>query len=175
MTEFTTIAIAKAQKKGNIKFKVISLGELKQGTTKKQEPYQKQDAVIKDSSGAMNLTLWNEHIGLLEAGFYYSLENAWWSDYKGEAQLSLGNYYELEKISESDFVNSSADESQPTLEQSSAPPATVPATTPGTPPPRLVGMEDKIDAILHEFDTVKPMIEALFKKMVDQQLEDAKK
>ncbi len=171
MTEFTTIAIAKAQKKGNIKFKVISLEELKQGTTKKQEPYQKQDAVIKDSSGAMNLTLWNEHIGLLEAGFYYSLENAWWSDYKGDAQLSLGNYHQLEKISESDFVNSSADESQPTLEQSSA----SPATTPGTPPPRLVGIEDKIDAILHEFDTMKPMIEALFKKMVDQQLEDAKK
>lgn len=171
MTEFTTIAIAKAQKKGNIKFKVISLGELKQGTTKKQESYQKQDAVIKDSSGAMNLTLWNEYIGLLEAGFYYSLENAWWSDYKGDAQLSLGNYHQLEKISESDFVNSSADESQPTLEQSSTPPP----TTPGTPPPRLVGIEDKIDAILHEFDTMKPMIEALFKKMVDQQLEDAKK
>lgn len=171
MGEFTTIAIAKAQKKGNIKFKVISLGELKQGTTKKQEPYQKQDAVIKDSSGAMNLTLWNEHIGLLEAGFYYSLENAWWSDYKGDAQLSLGNYYELEKISESDFVNSSADESQPTLEQSSTPPP----TTPLTPSPPLVGMEDKIDAILHEMDTMKPMIEALFKKMVDQQLEDAKK
>lgn len=171
MGEFTTITIAKQQKNGNIKFKVISLGELKQGTTKKQEPYQKQDAVIKDSSGAMNLTLWNEHIGLLEAGFYYSLENAWWSDYKGDAQLSLGNYYELEKISESDFVNSSADASQPTIEQSSAPPA----STPGTPPPRLVGMDDKLDAILHEMDTMKPMVEALFKKMVDQQLEDAKK
>lgn len=171
MTEFTTIAIAKAQKKGNIKFKVISLGELKSGTTKKQEPYQKQDAVIKDSSGAMNLTLWNEHIGLLEAGFYYSLENAWWSDYKGDAQLSLGNYHQLEKISESDFVNSSADASQPTIEQSSAPPR-----TPGeTPTPRLVGIQDKIDAILHEMDTIKPMIEALFKKMVDQQLEDSRK
>ena len=119
----------------------------------------------------MNLTLWNEHIGLLEAGFYYSLEDAWWSDYKGDAQLSLGNYYELEKISESDFVNSSADEFQPTLEQSSTPPP----STPGTPPPRLVGMEDKIDVILHDLDTMKPMIEALFKKMVDQQLEDAKK
>ncbi len=169
MGEFTTIALAKQQKKGNIKFKVISLGELKSGTTKKQEPYQKQDAVIKDSSGAMNLTLWNEHIGLLEAGLYYSLENAWWSDYKGDAQLSLGNYYELEKISESDFVNSSADESQPTLEQSSPPPA----TTPGTPP--RVGIQDKIDTILHEIDTIKPMVEALFKKMVDQQLEAAQK
>ena len=171
MTEFTTITIAKAQKKGNIKFKVISLGELKTGLTKKQEPYQKQDAVIKDSSGAMNLTLWNEHIGLLEAGVYYSLENAWWSDYKGDAQLSLGNYHELVLISESDFVNSSADENQPTIEQSSKPPT----SQLETPPPRLVGMEDKIDAILHEFDTMKPMIEALFKKMVDQQLEDAKK
>ena len=82
MADFITIAEAKLAKKGNIQFKVLSLGELKTGTTKGGKPYEKQDAVIKDSSGAMNLTLWNDDVGKLEPGLYYSFDNAWWSDYK---------------------------------------------------------------------------------------------
>ena len=165
MSDFVTINQAKLQKKGNIKFKVLSLGELKTGTTKSGSPYQKQDAVIKDSSGAINLTLWNDDIGKLEAGLYYSLENGWWSDYKGETQLSLGNYYELQLISETDFVNNSANPNQPTLEQS--------ATTPGQ-PPYSFGIEDKIEEILHVIDSIKSMVEPLFQKMVDEQLEKSK-
>lgn len=167
MTEYTTIAIAKQQKKGNIRFKVISLGELKSGTTKKQEPYQKQDAVIKDQSAAMNLTLWNEDIGKLEAGSFYRLENAWWSDYKGDVQLSLGNYYELEKISEAEFANSAADPQQPTIEQS--------ATTPGDPPRQRVSTDDKLDEIIHMLDIIHGMVEPIFKDLVDKQLEASKK
>ncbi len=166
MPDFVTIAQAKQNKTGDIIFKVLSLGELKSGTTKKSVPYEKQDAVIRDSSGAMNLTLWNDDIGKLEAGLYYSLESAWWSEYKGEIQLSLGNYYELEQISESDFVNNSSHPNPPTIEQS--------ATTPGT-PPRLVGVDDKLDEILHIMDAIKMMVEPIFRKMVDDQLEDAKK
>lgn len=166
MSDFVTIAEAKIHKKGNIMFKVLSLGELKSGTTKKAAPYEKQDAVIRDSSGAINLTLWNDDIGKLEPGFHYSLESGWWSEYKGEIQLSLGNYYELEQISESDFINNSANPNQPTIEQS--------ATTPGT-PPRLVGVEDKVDEILHQIDLIKMMVEPIFRKMVDDQLEDVKK
>lgn len=166
MLEFTTIAIAKQQKSGGIMFKVISLGELKSGNTKTGTPYQKQDVVIKDSSGAMNLTLWNDHIGLLEPGLYYSLENAWWSDYKGDTQLSLGNYYELEEISESEFVNSTTNPQQPTIEQSS----NSSATTPGTPTRFSINEE-----ILHELEIIRSCVEPLFKNMVDKQLEDTQK
>ena len=163
MSEFTTIAIAKQRKSGNIMFKVISLGELKSGNTKTGTPYQKQDVVIKDSSGAMNLTLWNEHIGLLEPGLYYSLENAWWSDYKGDIQVSLGNYYELEKISESKFVNSTANPNQPTIEQA--------AKTLGDAPVSYSINE----SILHELEIIRGCVEPLFKKMVDDQLAEAQK
>lgn len=161
MSEFTSIVNAKQQKNGSIKFKVISLGDLKSGTTKAGAAYQKQIAVIKDSSGVMNLTLWNEHIGLLEPGLYYSLENAWWSDFKGETQLSLGNYFELEPISETDFINSTATPNQPTIEQSTQ--------TAGDTPLSLN------ESILHELEIIRGCVEALFKKMVDDQLEDAKK
>lgn len=169
MSDFVTIELAKQQKKGNIMFKVISLGELKSGTTKKEEPYQKQDAVIKDSSGAMNLTLWNKDIGLLEPAGYYSLENAWWSEYKGEIQLSLGNYYNLEKISESEFVNSSSNPQQPTIEQSSTS-----EPTPQPQPEKSSGQEH-FEAIMDDLEKIKNMVEPMFKKMVQDQLEDSKK
>lgn len=164
MTEFVTVAEAKAQLKGNIHFKVISLGELKTGSTKAGSSYEKQDAVIKDSSGAMNLTLWNEDIGKLDPGAYYSLENGWWTEYKNDAQLSLGNYYTLTKIPEDDFISHerSSNPNQPTLAES--------AKTADGPAPLLRGVDEKLDAILHEVDLIKNMVEPLFKNMVDDQI-----
>jgi hypothetical protein len=164
MTDFVTIAEAKRQLKGNILFKVISLGELKTGNTKTGSTYEKQDAVIKDNSGAMNLTLWNESIGKLDPGTYYSLESAYWTEYKNEAQLSLGNYYELKKITEEEFTGlQMQDPNQTTIAQS--------AKTAGDVSPQLtVGVSQKLDEILHEIDLIKNMVEPLFKKMVDDQI-----
>lgn len=100
MSDFISIKDAKAQGKGNIRFVVISLGELKSGTTKSGDEWQKQEVVIKDESTAMNLTLWNENIGEVIDGKSYTLENAYWTEYKGEPQLSLGKFYKLNEISE---------------------------------------------------------------------------
>jgi len=167
MSDFVTIAQAKSDLSGNIIFKVISLGELKTGNSKTGEAYEKQDVVIKDSSGAMNLTLWNKNIGALDAGMFYSLENAWWNEYKNKAQLALGDYYDLVKITETDFIKRevSSNPNQPTLAESTK---KVYATTP--PAPLLKGVDEKLDAILNELDLVKNMVEPLFKKMVDEQI-----
>jgi len=100
MTEFISIKEAKSQGKGNIRFIVVSIGELKSGTTKTGDEWQKQTAVIKDESSAMNLTLWNNDIGEIIDGKTYTLENAYWTDYKGEPQLSLGKFYKLNEISQ---------------------------------------------------------------------------
>ena len=100
MSDFISIKEAKERGKGNIRFIVVSLGELKTGHTKTGDEWQKQIAVIKDASGAMDLTLWNETIGEIIDGKTYTLENAYWTEYKGEPQLSLGKFYKLNKISE---------------------------------------------------------------------------
>jgi len=100
MPDFISIKEAKALRKGNIVFTVVSLGELKSGTTKSGDEWQKQVAVIKDDSGAMNLTLWNETIGKVIDGKYYTLENAYWTEYKDEPQLSLGKFYKLNETSQ---------------------------------------------------------------------------
>ena len=100
MADFISIKEAHALGKGNLRFIVISLGELKSGTTKAGDEWQKQVAVIRDNSGAMNLTLWNENIGDIIDGKSYTLENAYWTEYKGEPQLSLGKFYKLNEVSE---------------------------------------------------------------------------
>lgn len=100
MSDFISIKEANTLGKGNIRFTVVSLGELKSGSTKSRDAWQKQVAVIKDASGAMNLTLWNQDIGEVIDGKSYTLENAYWTEYKDEPQLSLGKFYKLNEISQ---------------------------------------------------------------------------
>lgn len=99
MSDFISIKEAKQLGKGNIRFRVVSLGELENGTTKAGDEWQKQVAVIKDDSTAMDLTLWAEDIGEIIVGKTYSLENGYWTVYKEEPQLSLGKFYKLNEIS----------------------------------------------------------------------------
>ena len=99
MVEFLTIAQAKMHKKGNIRFTVTSLGEISSGTGTKGS-WEKQLVTIKDETDSMTLTLWNDDIGNAENGKRYALSNAWWSEYKGEPQLTLGKYADLKEIGE---------------------------------------------------------------------------
>jgi len=100
LPDFISIKEAKTLGKGNIRFIVASIGELKIGHKKTGDEWQKQIVVIKDASGAMNLTLWNETIGQIIDGKSYTLENAYWTEYNDEPQLSLGKYYKLNEISQ---------------------------------------------------------------------------
>lgn len=167
MSDFVSLSVAKKELKGAITFKVISLGELKSGTSKTGETYQKMVVVIKDNSGAMNVTLWNDHIGSLDVGQHYSLDNAWWSQYKNEPQLSFGNYYELNKITPEEFAVEQLENSdQTTITQSATTPGDNPESTPH------VSTNVKLDEILRELELIKDMVEPLFKKMVNEQLRE---
>jgi len=104
MAEYTTISTAKANKKGNIIVKVVSLGELSSGNSKDGSTWQKQTAVIKDNSGSQNLILWNDDIGKVEQGKYYFIENPYWTEYKGETQLSLGKFCKLSYATTLDLI-----------------------------------------------------------------------
>ena len=168
MSEFVPISIAKKDLKGAIAFKVISLGELKSGKSKTGDPYQKMDVVIKDDSGAMNLTLWNDDIGKLEPGKFYVLDNAWWSEYKNDVQLSLGNYYELDELESKEYedIQSKFDDEVSASSAAASDPSRIDSYN--------AGVNEKLDAVLHELDIIKGMVEPLFKKMVDDQIGAAK-
>lgn len=55
-------------------------------------------AKVKDDSGEVVLTLWNEDIDKVDVGDQVHLKNGWCSEFKGEKQLSAGKFGKIEII-----------------------------------------------------------------------------
>ena len=53
-------------------------------------------AKIKDSSGSISLTLWNEECDLVNLGDRIKLTNGYVGEYQGELQLSAGKFGKIE-------------------------------------------------------------------------------
>ncbi len=49
-------------------------------------------ATLKDESGEITLSLWNDDIDRINVGDKVKIENGWVSDFKGQAQISAGKY-----------------------------------------------------------------------------------
>ena len=57
------------------------------------------NAKIKDSTGEMSLTLWNEQIDQVHLGDKIKITNGYVSEWQGEMQLSTGKFGKMEVIS----------------------------------------------------------------------------
>lgn len=57
------------------------------------------NAVLKDESGTIKLTLWNEDIDKVNPGDTIKLTNGWCSEFKSEKQLSTGKFGKIEILS----------------------------------------------------------------------------
>lgn len=57
------------------------------------------NALLRDNSGEVKLTLWNEDIEKVNLGDKVHLEKGWCSEFKGEKQVSAGKFGTLEVIS----------------------------------------------------------------------------
>ena len=55
-------------------------------------------ATVKDDSGELKLTLWNDDVDKVNVGDKIHLKNGWCSEYQGERQLSTGKFGELEVL-----------------------------------------------------------------------------
>ena len=49
-------------------------------------------ATLKDESGEITLSLWNDDIDRINVGDKVKIENGWVSDFKGQPQISAGKY-----------------------------------------------------------------------------------
>ena len=58
------------------------------------------NAKIKDATGEMTLTLWNEQIDTVNIGNKVHIINGWVSEWQGEKQLSTGKFGQLEIVGE---------------------------------------------------------------------------
>jgi len=54
------------------------------------------NAKVKDETGELKLTLWNDEIEQVNVGDKIQIQNGWCSDYKGELQLSAGKFGKIE-------------------------------------------------------------------------------
>ena len=59
------------------------------------------DAQLKDSSGSIKLTLWNDDIRNFKTGDKIKVVNGYVNEFQGEKQLTSGKFGKIEKISES--------------------------------------------------------------------------
>jgi replication factor A1 len=59
------------------------------------------NAKLKDDSGEVKLTLWNDDIGGVEIGDKIHVQNGWCSEYQGEKQLSAGKFGKIEVVEKS--------------------------------------------------------------------------
>ena len=56
------------------------------------------NTTVRDESGQMKLTLWNDDIDRIKQGDTIRIQNGWCSEFKGEKQLSTGKFGKIELI-----------------------------------------------------------------------------
>lgn len=55
-------------------------------------------ALVKDASGQVKLTLWNQEAENINVGDKLHVQNGWCSEFKGEKQLSAGKFGKIEVV-----------------------------------------------------------------------------
>ena len=56
------------------------------------------NALLRDASGEIALTLWNDDIDKVKVGDNIKLENGWCSEFKNQKQVSSGKFGKLEVV-----------------------------------------------------------------------------
>ena len=74
---------------------VLQLSEPRDVTTRRGEQMRVATARVKDDSGEINLTLWNEQIEQVKVGNTVKIENGYTTSFRGETQLNVGRYGKL--------------------------------------------------------------------------------
>ena len=99
------------------------------------------NAKIRDETGEVTLTLWNEQCDQVKVGDKVAVHNGWVSEYRGELQLSTGKFGSLEMMGAGEV------HAQPAAPVKPAAPVHQPAA-PSKPSPKLD--EDEVDDTLEE-------------------------
>jgi len=94
------------------------------------------NAIIKDETGELKLTLWNDEIDTVNTGDKISVIDGWVSEWQGTKQISAGRKGKLVKAGEGDAVPAPAAEADdaPAPEEPAPEPAPEPVPGPEAPP-----------------------------------------
>jgi len=81
----------------NIEAEVVSLGSIRE-FTKFGKVGKVCNIIIKDNSGQVALTLWNDQTDLVKEGSKIKINNGYVGEYQGELQLTTGKFGSLEVL-----------------------------------------------------------------------------
>ena len=77
------------------------------------KPGKVANAVIKDDSGEMKLTLWNEQIDSVKVGDTVHIQKGYVNEWKGEKQLTTGKFGTIDVVNKAEVKEPEAPEQQP--------------------------------------------------------------
>jgi replication factor A1 len=79
-----------------ISFKVMEIGEEREVSSRRDgTTHRVVDVVVGDSSGTVQVPLWDDTIDAVEAGKTYNLTNGYTGLFRGNLRLNVGRYGEL--------------------------------------------------------------------------------
>ncbi len=64
------------------------------------------NAILKDDSGSIKLTLWNEDVSKFNEGDTVKITNGYVNEFQGEPQLTAGKFGKMEKVGEGEVSES---------------------------------------------------------------------
>jgi replication factor A1 len=85
------------QGKVDIEVEVVEKGEVRE-FQKFGNPGRVCNAIVKDDTGQIKLTLWNDEIDKVDVGDKVNITNGYVSEFQGEKQLSAGRFGKMEVI-----------------------------------------------------------------------------
>ena len=68
------------------------------------------NAILKDDSGNIKLTLWNEDVSKFNEGDVVKITNGYVNEFQGEPQLTAGKFGKMEKVGEGEVSEESSSE-----------------------------------------------------------------
>lgn len=82
----------------NVTGEISTKEEARDVITKFGKKMRVANATLKDDSGEIVLSLWNDDADAYSVGDKIQIENGWVSEYKGNPQLSAGKFGKIQKL-----------------------------------------------------------------------------
>lgn len=115
-------------KQGNVEVegKIVEKGDVREWS-KSGNAGKVCSAVIKDESGTIKISLWNEQTDMVNVGDKVKIVNGYVNEYQGEKQLTTGRMGKIEVVEKGEqkqevFTNVPPSDNQPELPESSEKP-----------------------------------------------------
>ncbi|MFW9788624.1 MAG: single-stranded DNA-binding protein [Candidatus Thorarchaeota archaeon] len=99
--EATVAELKPRMKNITITFKVVAIGEEREVTSRSDgASHRVADATVGDSTGCVQLPLWDSSIDDIKAGTTYTLKNGYTGLFRGNLRLNIGKYGEVAESEE---------------------------------------------------------------------------